>query len=213
MRSQRQLLYISVVITVLLMMTTINTPVTATEPSAIQLTYDFGAQKLTVNVSHYVANTKTHYIENIEVFRNDVSVLNQSYVNQSFNYGMIDSFSVTAAVDDNLTVTALCSKGYTLTRWLIVTSTTATNTQPETTPTTTPTNTPPPSESSLGPMVATIAAVGVVLFLVLFFWWLEPDRFSSFFKNLGSRIRSAFTWTAEKVSHLFETAKTKLPSR
>jgi len=217
MRSQRQLSYISVIITVLLMITTINAPVTASEPSDIQLAYDFGTQTLTVNVSHYVANTKTHYIETIEVFRNDISVLNQSYVNQSFNYGMIDTFSVTATVDDNLTVTAMCSKGYPLTRWLIVTTTTTptTDTPPSTTsiPTTTPTDTPAPPEGSLGPVYATAAVVGVVLLLVLIFAWLEPEQFSSFFKNLGSRVKSAINWTAERLSLLLQQIRAKFPSR
>ena len=129
---------ITVIITLALIVTLVhNAPVHATEPSDIALVYDFGTQILTVNVSHDVANTKTHYIENIEILNNGLSILNRSYVNQSFNYGMFDTFSVSTVVDDNLTVTALCSKGYTLTSWLIVTSTTATNQSPTETTTTT----------------------------------------------------------------------------
>jgi hypothetical protein len=212
---------VTIIITVVLLIGLSQyTQVEATLPEEIQLTYQFGTQTLTVNVSHYVPNIKTHYIENIEVLKNGLSILNRSYSNQSFNWGMLDTFSVSAAIDDNLTVNVLCSKGYPLTTWLIVTSTTATNPQPtettsttEHTATTEPYNGPESPGASLGTSVAIIAGVGVVVFLIVFFAWLQPGGISETFKQLGSRIRAGFVWFGEKMSNLFQQIKTKIPPK
>ncbi len=175
-------------------------PVEATEPENIVLEYDFDSQTLTVNVSHYVANTKTHYIETIEIKNNDISILNRTYVNQTYNWGMYDSFAVSTAVDDNLTVTATCKKGYSLTRWLIVSSTTSTTTTTTTTITTTTTTTTNTTDGTESPGTALdvspviIVGIALVIFFILFFAWLEPDRFPG-----GSRIRAGLVWFWEKV--------------
>jgi hypothetical protein len=202
-----------IMLTILGSMTNI-TPVAATVPEDIHLTYDFGTQTLTVNVSHYVANTKTHYIETIEVQKNGASTLNKSYTNQSYNYGVFDTFSVSASVGDNLTVTALCKKGYSLTRWLIVTSGTSTNSQPTdtTTSTTEPTDTTNPSGTTLGPnpMIAVGVAGAVAVFLIIFFAWLNPDKVPSMFHQLGSRLRSGLSWFGEKLRGTFTWLKAGL---
>jgi hypothetical protein len=182
-----------------------NTPVDATEPSNVALVYDFGAQTLTVNVS------KNHYIENIEILKNGLSILNRSYVNQSFDWGMYDTFSVSTVVDDNLTVTAFCSKGYSLTTWLIVTSTTATNTPP--TETTSPTGGTESPGTPLGAGVAIVAGAAVVIFLIVFFAWLNPDRVPKSLKQLGSRIRPGVDWFGEKLSNIVQQIKTRVPSK
>ncbi len=197
MGSQKRITYSAMVIMFALLVSSIYTmPVEASEPESIALVYDFDSQTLTVNVSHYVANTKTHYIETIEIKNNDISVLNRTYVNQTYNWGMYDSFAVSTAVDDNLTVTATCKKGYSLTRWLIVSSTTSTTTTTITTTTTT-TNTTDGTESpgtalDVSPVI--IVGIALVIFFILFFAWLEPDRFPG-----GSRIRAGLVWFWEKV--------------
>ena len=202
-----------IMLTILSSMTNI-TPVAATVAEDMHLTYDFGSQTLAVNVSHYVANTKTHYIETIEILNNGVSVLNRSYSNQSFNWGMNDTFSVSTVVDDNLTVTAICSKGYSLTRWLVVTSGTSTNSPP--TDTTTSTTEPPdntnPSGTTLGPnpMIAAGVAGAVAVFLIIFFAWLNPDKVPGMFQQLGSRLRSGLSWFGEKLRGTFTWLKVGL---
>jgi hypothetical protein len=189
-------------------------PVKATAPDDIQLTYDFGAQTLAVNVSHYTPSTKNHYIENIEVLKNGFSILNKSYPNQSVDWGVYDTFSVSAVVDDNLTVTAFCSKGYSLTAWLIVTSTTATNTPPpETTTPTEPDDGPESPGITLGTGVAIAAAIGVVVFLIVLFAWLEPDRFRGLTKGLVSRTKTGITWIGEKVGNFLQQIRTRMPSK
>ena len=194
----------------------------ASEPSDISLTYDFDSQTLSVNVSHYVANTKTHFIETIEIENNGLSIINRTYVNQTYNWGMYDSFAVSTDVGDNLTVTATCSKGYPITSWLIVSSTTATNPTTETTSTTTTTDATddpdsPGTTANLGPVI--VVGIALAIFFILFFAWLEPDRFPG-----GSRIRAGLYWFWEKVrgaiswlgtgiSSFFQQIKSKLSSK
>ena len=223
MGSQKRITYSTMVIMLALLVSSIYImPVEASEPSDIGLVYDFNSQTLTVNVSHYVANTKTHNIETIEIKNNDISVLNRTYVNQTYNWGMYDSFTVSTDVGDNLTVTATCSKGYPITSWLIVSSTTATNPTTETTSTDTTTDATdvpdlPGTTANMGPVIIVVFAL--FIFFILFFAWLEPDRFPG-----GSRIRAGLYWFWEKlrgaiswlgtgISSLFQQIKAKVTSK
>jgi hypothetical protein len=190
------------------------TPVTATEITDMQLVYDFGTQTLTVNVTHHSLN-KNDIIETIEILKNGIFYMNRTYENQSDAWWRYDTFSVSAVVDDNLTVTATCSRDDSITRWLIVTSGTSTNTQPPdtTTPTTEPTDgTEPPPDSSLGAGIAIAAGAGVVIFLIAFFAWLNPDNIPGVFRQLGSRIRSGLSWLGKYMSNIAQQIKTKLSS-
>ncbi|MFW9835171.1 MAG: hypothetical protein ACFFEK_14320 [Candidatus Thorarchaeota archaeon] len=209
---QRSFCFVFVITLTLLIGVVHVTPVMASEPEDMHLVYDFDSQTLMVNVSHYTPNTKTHYIEIIEILKNGVFFMNRTYENQSVNWGVYDTFSVSAVVDDNLTVTATCSKGYSLTRWLIVTSGTSTNPPPTdtTTSSTEPTDNPDPSGSSLGTGVAIAAGVGVVVFLIVLFAWLNPDKVPDSIKQLGSRIRPGVDWFGEKMSNLVQLVKTKV---
>ncbi len=203
MSSEKRITYSAMVILFALLVSSIYTiPVEATEPSDIVLEYDFNSQTLTVNVSHYVANTKTHYIETIEIKNNDISVLNRTYVNQTYDWGVYDSFPVSADAGDNLTVTATCKRGHLLTRWLIVTSTTTTNTGTDTTSTTTTTNTTDGPESPGNALdVSPVIIVGIVLtiFFILFFAWLKPEYVPDVFKQIGSRIGAGLSRFWEKL--------------
>ncbi len=191
-------LTIIAILTFVLIVGAIQSPVSATEPSAVVLTYDPGSQTLAVNVSHSVANTKTHYIENIEISNNGVSTLNRSYVNQSYDWGMYDTFTVSTSGGDNLTVTATCKRGHSLTQWLIVSSTTSTSSS--TTETTTqPTNGSGSPGTSLDTGPAIVAGVAILVAFIIFFAWLNPDRVPDVFKQLGARIRSGFSNLIQQV--------------
>ena len=213
MSLRRKTYQLSIVLTMTILISLVHvSPVTASAPDDMQLSYDFDSQTLTVNVSHYTPNTKTHYIETIEILKNDVFFMNRTYTNQSVDWGVYDTFSVSAAVDDNLTVTAVCTKGYPITRWLIVTSGTATNPTP-TDSTTSPTDGPEPSDSSLGATVAIIAGVGVVVFLIVFFAWLNPDNVPKSIRQLGSRIRPGIDWLGEKLGNIVQQVKARVPAK
>ncbi|MFW9870523.1 MAG: hypothetical protein ACFFEL_12930, partial [Candidatus Thorarchaeota archaeon] len=129
MQSCKSILSIVTLFTITLLTASVLwTPVVASEPEDLQLAYDFGTQTLAVNVSHYVSNTKTHYIDKIEILKNGLSNHNQSYTNQSNNWYVFGTYTVSTSVGDNLTVIASCKRGDSITRWLIVTSTTSTST-------------------------------------------------------------------------------------
>ena len=184
----------------------------ATQPSYIELVYTFGSQVLTMNVSHSVANNKTHFIETIEIQKNGLSLLNRSYANQSYKWGLYDTFSIASAIGDNLTVTGFCSRGDSLTAWLIVTSSTATNPPSGTTTTTEPTTSTdsPNALLNAGPVVA--MGVGVLIFFLLFFLWLKPEYAPDALKQLGSKTRTGVTWLGEKLRGVFAWLKTGLSS-
>jgi hypothetical protein len=124
---------------------------------------------------------------------------------------MYDTFSVSTIVGDNLTVTALCKRGHSVTTWLIVTSTTATNTPP--TQTTSPTGGTESPGTPLDAGVAIVAGAAVVIFLIVFFAWLNPDRVPKSLKQLGSRIRPGVDWFGEKLSNIVQQIKTRVPSK
>ena len=216
MSSRRQSIYIALIVILALVISFAQcAPVEAAEPSDMQLTYDFSAQTLTVNVSHYSIN-KNDIIETIEILKNGIFYMNRTYENQSNDEWVYDTFSVSAVVDDNLTVTATCSKDFSITRWLIITSGTATNTPPPETTTPTPTEPTDGPESpgiTLGTGVAIAAAIGVVVFLIVLFAWLEPDRFRGLVKGFTARARAGVTWIGEKVGNLLQQIRTRMPSK
>ena len=192
----------------------------ALAPSDMKLTYEFQSQTLTVNVTH-VGQNKNDYIQIIEIFKNDVSVLNRTYTNQTEARGVLDTFDVTAVIGDNLTVTATCSKAYSITRWLVITSTTTTNTSSaETTSTTTanetsttePTNTTNALDTPMntGPVLAIV--VGLLIFFILFFLWLKPEYAPDALKKLGTRIRAGLSLLTEKLREIGVWIKTGFTS-
>lgn len=214
MRLRKLAFAIVIVITMTMLSSLVYiTPVMAIEPDEMHIVYDFDSQTLTVNVSHFSIN-KNDIIETIGILKNDIFYMNRTYENQSNNEWVYDTFSVSAVVDDNLTVTAFCSKGYSLTTWVVVTSTTATNSPPPDTTTTTTTTEPTNGIDSpgtpLGGEIAIVAGIGVVVFLIVFFAWLNPDKVPSAFKQLGSRIRSGVSWFGEKLRGTFAWMKAGL---
>ncbi len=209
-------LSIIVVLTLFMLTGFMQTPVSAHVPEDMTLSYNFGTQILTVNVSHYTPNTKAHYIEQIEVEKNGISVLNKTYENQSLNDYVYESFSVSTVVDDNLTVTAFCSKDYTLTSWVIVTSTTATNpTSTETTTTTQPPDGPDSPDSTLGVGIA-IAGGGIAI-IILVVLYIEREHLPESVRQLGSRIRigsiDAFHKLKTGFSNLIQQIRVRFSSK
>ncbi|MFW9793383.1 MAG: hypothetical protein ACFFEE_03695 [Candidatus Thorarchaeota archaeon] len=211
MSSRKQIMHIAIIVALALMVCLVGSNrVEATEPEGIQLTYDFGAQTLAVNVSHYFQN-KNDYIETIQILKNDIFFMNRTYENQSVDSYVYDTFTVSASVDDNITVTAFCSRGYLITAWLIVSSTTSTSSSPtETTTTTTqPTNGEELPGASLGTGPAIIAVVGIAIALIIVFAWLNPDRVPDVIKQLGARIRSRLISIGEKIGGFLQQIRTK----
>ncbi len=78
-------------------------------PNNVTLSYDFGTQTLEVTVSHSVSDPNTHYIEQIQIWKNDVSHTIETYTSQTSASQHVDSFNIDAAHGDVLKVTATCS--------------------------------------------------------------------------------------------------------
>jgi len=81
----------------------------AHSPSNVILSYDFGTQTLEVTVSHSVSDPSSHYIEQIQIWKNDVSQIIQTYTSQTSYSQHEDSFNIDAADGDVLKVTATCN--------------------------------------------------------------------------------------------------------
>lgn len=90
-------------------------------PSNVTLSYDYGTQTLEVTVYHTVSDPNTHYIEQIQIWKNDVSQINQTYTSQTSDSQHVDSFNIDATDGDILKVTATCNVGGSYTNQITVT--------------------------------------------------------------------------------------------
>ncbi len=106
-----------------LVMVTLNfvTPVSAHPPIDMNLSYSNGV--LSVTIYHLVASPETtnHYIETVEIYKNNEFVLEETYTTQP---AIVDSFTyeynITAYPGDTIEVTATCSQVGNITRILEV---------------------------------------------------------------------------------------------
>ena len=80
----------------------------AHSPSNVTLSYEFGTQTLEVTVSHTVSDP-SHFIVQIQIWKNDVSQIIQVYTSQTSDSQHVDSFNIAATNGDVLKVTATCS--------------------------------------------------------------------------------------------------------
>lgn len=97
------------IITLSLFFATGNLIVTAHQPSDLELEYDFDAQVLNVTIYHDVDDPETHYIEKVEIRRNDELVIDEDYTSQPDKDSFTYSYNISAEDGDELEVTAYCS--------------------------------------------------------------------------------------------------------
>ncbi len=98
------------------------TPISAHPPSNMTLSYDYDTQILTVTVFHAVADPNTHYIEQININKNSVFVMERNYTSQASTSSMADTFNIDAQDNDILQVTAICSISGQIQRQITVSS-------------------------------------------------------------------------------------------
>jgi hypothetical protein len=146
-----------------------GTPVNANAPSAIDLSYDFGDQVLTVDITHPVSNVNTHYILTVTVDKNSVEVLSKTYSSQNTTSGFLATYSISAVDGDVLSVTAVCVQSGQISDDITVVepATTTTDTTSETTTDTTTPTTPTNGNGFPITMPLMIAVVVVVLGVVM----------------------------------------------
>lgn len=72
-------------------------------------------------MAHSVADTNTHFIIKIDIWRNDDFVISTSYTSQPTNSIFSYTYNISANIGDILEVIAECNQGGSLTRQLTVT--------------------------------------------------------------------------------------------
>ncbi|NHJ48743.1 MAG: hypothetical protein FK733_13240 [Asgard group archaeon] len=94
--------------------------VEAHSPSSLQLSYNEETDTLTVQFFHQVPDNTTHYINKVEIWKNNILNITENYTSQpstdNFNY----SYIINATDGDELKVKATCNISGSLTRVLIV---------------------------------------------------------------------------------------------
>ncbi|MCK5297367.1 MAG: hypothetical protein KAJ76_00575 [Candidatus Heimdallarchaeota archaeon] len=128
-KKKRNLLLISLFI--LLIGLSINsTKITGHSPSNLTLEYGFFDQELTVLLVHSVADSNSHYIIDVDIWKNDVLVNSTSYTSQPTNSIFSYTYNISATVGDILEVTTECNQGGTKTEQITVTDNTITPSVP-----------------------------------------------------------------------------------
>jgi|GEM_PF-6188935 len=100
--------------------------VVAHPPENIDLSYNVTTQILTVTLTHNTANLNTHYVEKVELYKNDGSIIEKDYTNQpSSTYTLM--FNFPAVVGDRIKVEAECILGGKTEETITVTNNTQNN--------------------------------------------------------------------------------------
>ncbi len=175
-----------------------SVPVDATPPTEIALDYNLSTHLLTVNVTHSVPNPKNHYIELLEVLKNDVFYTNKTFTNQSSTNGQITNFTVPAIIGDNLTVIATCSKGQYRSVWILVSTATSTST---TTTSTTTTNGDTDIQGVPSGLILIGAMAGLLLISLIIIIFYNREATYDFFRNIGSRFKSKIKELKSRVTN------------
>ena len=81
----------------------------ATSPQDVTLEYDAGTQILTVTITHPSFFPNYHYIKYVEIKKNGVDVMKNTYKNQPDQATFTYTYKVPAAEYEELEVTATCS--------------------------------------------------------------------------------------------------------
>jgi hypothetical protein len=92
----------------------------AHNPSDMELEYDFFNNKLDVTITHSVAAPNDHYIESVEVFKNDVLQFVINYTSQPTLSVFTYSYDLDAAHGDTLRIIAICSITGSITQEIIL---------------------------------------------------------------------------------------------
>ncbi len=100
--------------------TFVSTNIIAHDPTSIELEYDFFNQKLDVTITHSVADPNNHYIETVDILKNDSGYLILNYTSQPTLSTFTYTYDVAAQDGDDLEVTAICSISGSITGSLIV---------------------------------------------------------------------------------------------
>ncbi len=105
--------------------------VIAHPPENIDVQYSLSQQKLTVVITHVTSDPTTHYVEKVEVYKNNVTIIDEDYTSQPSNTFTLN-FTLPAVVGDWIKVEARDNLGGKTQEEIIVTDDSSNN--PPTTP-------------------------------------------------------------------------------
>jgi hypothetical protein len=94
---------------VFVFLSTILGSVYAHSPQSMVLSYDIVNQKLNATITHNVVAPNDHYIETIEIYKNDVLIHIENYTSQPTLSTFTYVYDIQAQAGDTLRVTAICS--------------------------------------------------------------------------------------------------------
>lgn len=111
--------------------------VSAHSPSGMSVTYQEPSKELLVSITHAVPNPREHYIQTVTVAINGKVVNNSRYTSQPAPDTFTYTYPISTVAGDEITVTAACSQGGSITRTLYTTGPIASgsSSSPDTQPT------------------------------------------------------------------------------
>lgn len=98
----------------LLAATLLVLPAAAHNPTAIGISYDPGAEKLWVTITHPVDDPASHYVNKVRVQQNGRTISDPDYKSQPDKNTFTYSYDVRALPGDTFWVMTTCSRGGTL---------------------------------------------------------------------------------------------------
>ncbi len=110
-------------------------PAAATPPSAMSVSYQEIAKELSVTITHQTANPQVHYIKEVLITINGNTVTDAAYTSQPTRDTFTYTYPIVTRPGDEITVTATCVLGGSLSRTLYNTGTIATTPPPASIPT------------------------------------------------------------------------------
>jgi hypothetical protein len=106
------------IILFLLLFFTITVP--AHSPSSMKLKYNRETEMLSVEITHQVSDTSTHYVENIKIVVNHEFRVNQNYSSQPGSTFIYTYDNFLTNVGDNIEVVAICILGGSISEQLMI---------------------------------------------------------------------------------------------
>ena len=120
------------IILLVILFFTITVP--AHPPSSMKLKYNPETEMLSVEITHQVSNTSTHYVENIKIVVNHEIRVNQNYTSQPGSTFTYTYDNILTNVGESIEVVAICNLGGSISEQLMLGSEETSETEDDSTP-------------------------------------------------------------------------------
>ena len=150
-----------VVVTLFLVM-----PAAAHNPTDIVMSYDPGTEKLSVTITHPVADPATHYVNKVQVRQNGRTISDPDYKSQPDKNTFTYTYDVKGIPGDTFWVLATCSQGGSLEKKYDLPLPATVTTLPATAPPQAPAQAPAPAPTQKSPL-GILPVLGAAAFLLM----------------------------------------------